>query len=90
MTARDDMKIDSPLFRAVITRTWRANPDAPEWSGRHKSGSVTYVYGPYVTPGPAKAWITREKNEAARRDDGLSTVTGVIETCQPAWAPLES
>lgn len=86
MSARDDMKIDSPLFRAVITTTRDADPAAPPWSGRREAGSTTSVYGPYVTPAPAKRWITVHENRA--KGDPHTAVAGVVETAQPAWTRL--
>lgn len=68
------------IYRAVVTR-------------RHLDGSsvATVTYGPYDTPGAAKAQITYAANQAAesrrpRRDPAYAhTAEGHVESADVVW-----
>ncbi|MDX3551001.1 hypothetical protein PV729_04310 [Streptomyces europaeiscabiei] len=68
------------IYRAVITTT--------HLDGSHRS---TRVRGPYDSPSPAKAWITRAKNDAKaslgkyRDPDFAHTAEGHIESAEVIW-----
>lgn len=70
-TARAFRTGSEVLYRAVITYTH------PEF------GSRTRYIGPYTTAGPAKAFITRERNWGTD-----VVVDGHVERCQPQWERL--
>lgn len=83
---------EAPAFRAVIKIVYPKGM----WGGGERY-ERDIVYGPYATPGAAKAMITRERSQTFRfgyrnpaRDLGEVTFEGHVEQSATKWEKVEA
>jgi len=79
---------DDAVFRAVVDVFTPGDPEA-DYLPRREDRLATYVFGPYRTPGAARASVTREATLATwERNTYGMTAAGHIERASLDWQPV--
>ena len=80
------MRKDGYLYRAVVTKTWEADP-ASRYVHRQVDGHVVEYYGPYDAEATAAFVGSYFARQSLRRDRHDTSVTSTyhVERCEPQW-----
>ena len=80
------MRKDGYLYRAVVTKTWKANPNSTTIV-RQVDGHIVEYYGPYDAEATAAfvgSYFSRQNLRWDRHDTAV-TSTYHVERCEPVW-----
>lgn len=80
------MRKDGYLYRAVVTKSWKADPES-RYVTRQIDGHTVEYYGPYdaeATAANVGSYFSRQTLRWNRHDNQV-TSTYHVERCEPSW-----